>query len=382
MTRFPMTVLMTADAVGGVWDFALELAGGLAGQGVRTVLAGMGPPPSAAKRAKALATPGLELAWNEARLEWMDDARADVERAGEWLLSLERLHAPDLVHVNGYAHALLPWRAPCLVTAHSCVFSWWRAVKGEDPPAGYAAYGRDVARTLARRPVVFPTAALRAAMEAVHGPAPMGLVVFNGRDPAVFRPRPKELFVLGAGRIWDEAKNLTVLDRVAAVSPWPVYLAGDQGRPGDPSRPGGRLPGQARRLGQLPPSHMADWLGRAAVFVMPARYEPFGLAVLEAALACCVLVLGDIPSLRELWDGAALFAPPDDEAALARILAELADDPGEVARLGRLARRRGLDYPASAMAARYLDLYHSLTPRVRQPRPRSLSCASCSSPTR
>ena len=35
---------------------------------------------------------------------------------------------------------------------------------------------------------------------------------------------------------------------------------------------------------------------------LPARYEPFGLSILEAALSGCALVLGDLPSLRELWD--------------------------------------------------------------------------------
>jgi len=38
---------MTADAVGGVWGFALDLAAGLAARGVRTDLAVLGPGPSA-----------------------------------------------------------------------------------------------------------------------------------------------------------------------------------------------------------------------------------------------------------------------------------------------------------------------------------------------
>lgn len=382
MTRCGLTVMMTVDAVGGVWDFALELAGGFARRGVRTVLAGMGPPPSPAKRAGAKAIPGLILAWRACRLEWMEEARPDVERAGAWLLSLERRHGPDLVHVNGYAHALLPWRAPCLVTAHSCVFTWWRAVKGENPPSSHAAYGRDVARALAERPAVFPTAALRAAMEAAHGPAPRGRVIPNGRSPALFPPLPKEPFVLGVGRLWDEAKNLAALDRAAAELPWPVRLAGDQARPGDGA---GYWPGRAEPLGFLSPARLADWLGRAAVFALPARYEPFGLAALEAALAGCALTLGDIPTLRELWDGAALFVPPDDDQALARTLARLASDPRHAARLGRLARQRALSFPASRMTDRYLDLYRALTGQTSSPRrfrARSLACASSFSPIR
>src|SRR5690625_7216151 len=36
------------------------------------------------------------------------------------------------------------------------------------------------------------------------------------------------------------------------------------------------------------------WLRQASVFVMPSRYEPFGLSVLEAALSGCALILSDI----------------------------------------------------------------------------------------
>ena len=57
------------------------------------------------------------------------------------------------------------------------------------------------------------------------------------------------------------------------------------------------------------------WLRRATIFALPARYEPFGLSALEAGLAGCALVLGDIP-MREVWHDAAMFVPPEQPAAL------------------------------------------------------------------
>ncbi len=54
-------------------------------------------------------------------------------------------------------------------------------------------------------------------------------------------------------------------------------------------------------VGRLGPEEMREQYARAAIFAHPARYEPFGLSVLEAALSGCALVLGDISSLRELW---------------------------------------------------------------------------------
>jgi hypothetical protein len=45
-----MKVLMTADAVGGVWTYALELSGALARHDIEVVLATMGPLPDTALR--------------------------------------------------------------------------------------------------------------------------------------------------------------------------------------------------------------------------------------------------------------------------------------------------------------------------------------------
>ena len=100
---------------------------------------------------------------------------------------------------------------------------------------------------------------------------------------------------------------------------------------------------------------------RAAVFAAPARYEPFGLGILEAALSGCALVLGDIASLRELWDGAAEFVDPDDPQALAAALDALAHAPGWCTHLaGRARRRAPRRFRPAAMARRYADEYQRL----------------------
>src|SRR4051812_33200562 len=109
-----MRVLMTADAVGGVWRYAVDLGAALGQSGIAVTLAVMGPPPDARQRGEAAAA-GLSIADRPYRLEWMDDPWPEVERAGDWLLALERDLAPDVVHLNGYAHAALPWRAPVVV---------------------------------------------------------------------------------------------------------------------------------------------------------------------------------------------------------------------------------------------------------------------------
>ncbi|MDT8262603.1 glycosyltransferase, partial [Roseomonas sp. DSM 102946] len=86
----------------------------------------------------------------------------------------------------------------------------------------------------------------------------------------------------------------------------------------------------------------------------------FGLAVLEAAQAGCALVLSDIPTFRELWDGAAVFVPPDDEAAVALALDRMMADRAERDRLGDAARERARRYSTAAMSNAMLALYDSL----------------------
>ena len=111
--------------------------------------------------------------------------------------------------------------------------------------------------------------------------------------------------MLAAGRLWDDAKN--VGRARARRADW---LPGRVCRGRRRARPDGQsvaLAGCPRLLGELPRDELADWYARAPIYALPARYEPFGLSVLEAALSGCALVLGDIPSLREIWGGAALF---------------------------------------------------------------------------
>lgn len=353
----PSRVLMTADAVGGVWDYALELARGFARMGIATDLAVMGPAPDDGRAHAAARIPLFTLHHQPFKLEWMAAPEEDLHKAGDWLLALEKRLAPDIVHVNGYAAASLPFRAPVLCVGHSCVLSWWRAVHGEDAPPEWAGYAQRVADGLRLADLVAaPTLAMLDALRWHYGPLPRARVIPNGRDPQHYRPLPKRPFVLAAGRVWDEAKNIGVLDTVAGRLPWSVFVAGSLDGPDGQPKP----LRHARPLGQLPADQLARWFGRAAVFAHPARYEPFGLAPLEAALSGCALVLGDIPTLRELWEGAALFVEPDNRTALARTLTALAENPVRVKALSAAARRRAHDFTAVRMVRGTLDAYADL----------------------
>ena len=363
--RYPR-VLLTTDTAGGVWTYAMELASALEGEGLGVTLAALGQEPSPGQRRDAELR-GLPLRSFRCRLPWMADPWSEVSAAGAWLLTLAQEVEADVVHLNEPVLAALAWPVPTVAVGHSCVLSWWEAVRGEPAPAQWGPYREAMRAGLAAADaVVAPSRAMLEALRRHYGTR-HGLAIPNGRSAGRLGPEAKAGYVLVATRLWDEAKNARALDRAAAGLCWPVYAAGETISPD----------GQAMRLdnltllGPLDRRRLARWMSRAAIFALPAKYEPFGLSILEAALAGCALVLGDIPSLREHWDGVAIFVAPDDPALLRLALRSLIEDPQLRHTLAMRARRRALGYSARRMALAYLRVYDAVLTRKQ-----ATACAS------
>lgn len=358
-----MRIFMTTDSVGGVWNFSLQLARELIRRGHEVVLASTGGPLMPAQREAALAIQGLDHHHRPYRLAWMEDSASDVEAAGEWLRDLATAAAPDVVHLNDHAHADLSWPAPVLVTGHSCPLSWWKAVRGGPLPLEGERARRRAGRALRSADlVVAPTHAMLSSLRSLYGPLSSHRVIPNGRAPGDYvATGRKEPLILAVGRIWDEGKNLAMLAEVAPRLPWPVQMVGPTRHPD-----GGRVewPG-VEFTGPLSSRGVAQRYARASIFAHPARYEPFGLSALEAALSGCALVLGDIPSLREVWGSAAWFVDPDDPGDLEQAIDALAADAALRQDFARMARSRALHYRPERMVSGYLEAYQELSDSSR-----------------
>ena len=368
----PARILMTTDTVGGVWTYALELGRALGLAGIRVGLASMGARPSSAQRREARAIKTLELFESEFRLPWMEEPWAEVEACGEWLMDLEARYSPDLIHLNEPVYASLPWSVPTVAVAHSCVLSWWEAVWKQPAPNQWSRYRERMRDGLAAADeVVAPSSWMLRQLKRHYG-IPGGRAIANGREHRSLAPQQKGAVVFAAGRVWDRAKNLLALAPVARELPWPVYLAGDARHPAD----GHAVEvDQLHLLGRLSACEVAAWLRRASVYAFPAKYEPFGLSVLEAALAGCALVLSDLPSFREQWSGRALFVDPDRPTMLRDAIQSLIEDPLLRHSLGMEARRHGLTLTPRRMALAYLGLYSELLAREQRSWKES-ACAS------
>ena len=362
--ELPRKIMMSADAVGGVWSYALELARGLGEKGIALHLVLLGPEPTPSQRAEARAIPSLDMTVTCLPLEWTADRECDLDRVAGHLQDLAGATGADLVHLNAPAHAgTRPWEKPLVITAHSCLGTWWRAVRGGSMPDDMIWRVRRTAQGLARADAVMaPSRSFGEELASTYGAALPLRIVLNGRKPASRHCLAKR-HVLTAGRLWDAGKNIRLLDEAAALTRYPVLAAGSVAGPNGERQMFRHL----HLLGSLPAWKLSRWYERCAVFASPSHYEPFGLAVLEAAQADAALILADIPSFRELWAGCALFAPPDDARAWAEAITRLCDDESTRKRLAGKARERAESYSAQAMSQETLAVYLEVLSKRRKP---------------
>lgn len=350
-----MKALITTDTVGDVFAYTVELSKALEAEGVEVVVATMGPRLRREQRA-VLPDRVHESGY---RLEWMEDSWVDVASAGRWLQILEEEERPDVVHLCSYAHGALPLAAPKIVVAHSSVLSWWRAVHGADAPAEWGHYREQTAAGLdGADAIVAPTRAMLEELESDHRLAPgTAHVIHHGSAvPPAASDVGKSALVLGAERVWDAAKNLTTLDAAAAHLAWPVTVAGDLG-------PMGKVR-FAESTGALDPSALSELRRSASIFAAPSAYEPSGLGILAAARQRCALVLGYIPSLRELWSDAAIFVQPGDDRALHEVLETLINDRRLRGELAERAQQRAGELSIQRTAKAYTRLYGRLVDKM------------------
>jgi glycosyltransferase involved in cell wall biosynthesis len=359
----PAHVLMTGDTVGGVWTYTLDLARGLLAADVRVTLAVLGPAPSPAQARAAEAVEGLDLVVTTLSLDWLAGGPAAVVQAGRALAELASDIRADLVHLNSPALAAkASFAQPVLGACHSCLATWWAAVgSGAMPMDFHWRVELQADGYRACDALIAPSRDFAQATAAAY-PGARPRVVYNGRPlPAPHQETKRDACVVTAGRLWDAGKNLAALDRAADHLAQPVFAIGPVEGPNGQRAQASHV----RLLGAMASADVAAQFARSTVFVSLALYEPFGLAVLEAAQAGCALVLSDIPTFREIWADAAVFVDPraPDEAA-ARI-GELLADADKAARWGAKARAHARRYTTAAMTDGTLAAYAAILRRER-----------------
>lgn len=207
------------------------------------------------------------------------------------------------------------------------------------------------------------------------------VVVANAVDTPA-RARPVDLVaepvLVVLGRLHPN-KGVDVLLRAAALlaprhAGLQVLVAGDDdaGAPGERDRLKTMIAGSelARRVTFLGFADRADEvIARGRIYVQPSRYEPQGLAILEAMAVGVPVVASAVGGIPEVVaDGVnGLLVAPDDPAALADAIERLLSDPalGDRLRLAAFESPCGGQHTADAMVAATAALYERLltTPR-------------------
>jgi glycogen synthase len=362
-----MHILVTADTVGGVWTYARELVTGLVRRGARVTLVSFGEIPTATQTEWMDGLRNFDFHPTAFRLEWMQEAPADIETSTDYLRGVIDEAKPDLLHLNQFCYGGLEVSIPKLVVAHSDVVSWWRAVKGIEPPADEwnLWYRRVVREGLAGADaVVAPTQWMLDETGKNYGPPKSGTVIYNGRSVNLFNPHvSKESYALTVGRIWDAGKQASLLTRFEPSMP--ILIVGaeqhaDEAFRGDDAPEHETLP-QVHFKGPQTEGQLRHLFSRASMYVATSRYEPFGLAPVEAALSRCAIVANDIPSLREVWGQAACYFQENDPISLCETIERLHSDREMRLTYANLAYNRARQwFTADRMVEDYMNLYQSL----------------------
>jgi glycogen synthase len=361
-----MHLLVTADTVGGVWTYTEELVSGLALRGHQITLISFGKLPSPDQTLWMSGLRGLDYRPTEFRLEWMQDAELDIVESMQYLCSVAREVKPDLLHVSQFAYGALPIDIPRVVVAHSDVLSWWSSVRGEDPPQTewFTWYRHIVAAGLSgATAVVTPSKSMLDSLQQNFETPCEATVIPNGRDSRLFDPDlPKVDRVVAVGRLWDQAKNISVLTRQR--HPIPVLVAGAHIMNSDSKELTAPHPPPDCNVdfaGVLSQPELRHVLAMSSIYAATSCYEPFGLAPLEAALSGCALIANDIPTFHELWGDAALYFRHNDAASLAGSIALLASNPDIRQDYADRAYRRALE---QFTTDRMFDGYEALYQRI------------------
>ena len=351
-------ILLTTDTVGGVWQYSLELARAYVARGLCVDLAVLGPVVSPERLSEAADIAELDVVVTDLPLAWMAENPRALRAAADELSALAAGRHADLVHLNcaGLGCAQY-WAMPMVATLHSCMATWWRAVKGQEPlPYDFSWRTELMAEALRQADaIIVPSGSFAVAAREIYREASPPAVVYNGRSngdcEGLAARRSASVFT--CGRLWDEAKNAAVLDAAAGRMRIPIWAAGAVRNPrGDEIKLS-----NLRLLGELTSQGVRQRLDGSGVYLSASLYEPFGLGALEAAQCGCALVLSDIPTFRELWSGAALLVDPHRPQDFTQAIETLHDSPVQRAEWGRRAQQRATSFSSAKMSARTLAVY-------------------------
>jgi glycogen synthase len=362
-------VLVTTDSLSGSWTYARELVTGLVTRGVRVTLVSFGEIPLPDQTSWMDHLHGLDYRPSAFHLEWMQEAEQDLPESSAFLAALVRELRPDVLHLNQFCYGDLPVDVPRVVMVHGDLITRTHAVHNRAPrPEGSLSWYRNtVLKGLAGADaVVAPSAWMLDRISACYRRPQRAEVIYPGRNPIFFNPYVnKDDCVLAVGRLIDASKQVFLLTQQPHCVP--VCIVGAEHTvpmPRIPIRADVKVDTEQTSVairGPQTEAQLRALYSRASIYAATARYEPLGMAALEAAFSRCAIVANDIPSFREIWGDAALYFRTNDSSSLADNIRQLNADRPMRRAYAELAYNRARErFTTKRMIDDYLQLYRSL----------------------
>lgn len=281
------------------------------------------------------------------------------------LTSLIREFAPDVVHTHLFASDFYGTIAACRAGVKAIVSTEHNINIGQS-------WIRNLIQRLAHRRqdvVVAVSGAVRDYLIAQAIPADRITVINNGIDLEKFHPAEKitrDQIIIGAlGRL-DRQKGFDVLIRALARIKdrrFQCVIAG-AGQEYEKLEKLINCTGLATKVRLVgSESDNANFYRQADIFVVPSRWEGFGIVVLEAGATGLPVIASDVDGIRDIIESGqnGLMVPKEDESALAEAIVKLMDDPAERMRLGsRLERKVREQFSLAQTVRKHEELYLGL----------------------
>jgi glycogen synthase len=352
-----MRLLITTDTIGGVWTFSLELVRGLLDRGCAVALISFGRPPSSTQQGSCdVLTEQFSERFlyvpSDAPLEWMEANGSAFTKGAPLLARIATQFDVDLLHSNQLCFGALDLPIPKIVTVHSDVLSWAQSCGTTLANSHWLQQYLSLVRAGlgGAGAVVAPTRWMMRALAKLYPLPETRVTIPNGRFIAPSHNDMRTLQAITAGRLWDPAKDLFLLTNVD--SPIPILVAGKIQRE---SSVAPSALGPFELLGEVAEDQLLNLFRQSAIYVCTSKYEPFGLAPLEAALCGCAVLARGIPSLREVWQDGALYFT--DAASLSLLLQRLSDCPETLHDIQMRSCQRARHFTRDRMVDQYFKLF-------------------------
>ena len=272
--------------------------------------------------------------------------------------------APDVIHAQGGPGGVLLWKrlgAPLVYTAH-------HTYRQAHPRGSVKRLLNGVeARSYRAAAMVLPVSRSTAnALLAMGIPASHIEVLSNGVDavdlPGVEHEDGRVLFVSRMEREKGALDAISVLQALTEGDPR-VHgvIVGGGSLEAEVRQAAYSSGGRIQYLGALDREALNREYARAAIVLMPSRFEGLGMVALEAQAAGTPVVGFDVDGLRDAVGAGGVLVTAGDLSALRVVAKELLDDPARRAEAGAQGREVVLaEHSWDAIGERLEQIYRSV----------------------